>query len=141
MIRRVLLPFFCLACTKSMAQNKLHITVTNLEKTGTVYIAIYNKPDYFGNPRKAMRKIISNPEKSSLTATAENLPEGDYAIAVYQDINDNKKIDKNLLGIPTEPFAFSNNVRPIVSAPTFKQCKVSLAKPEQSISIKLMNYL
>ncbi len=141
MMKRVLLPLVCMACTKSLAQNKLHITVTNLEKAGTVYIAIYDKPDCFGNPHKAIRKLVSQPEKSSLTATAENLPQGDYAIAVYQDINDNKKIDKNILGIPTEPFAFSNNVRPIVSAPTFKQCKVLLTKPEQSISIKLMNYL
>ncbi len=142
MTLRLFLFLICITpCATSFAQHKLHITVTNLEKTGTIYIAIYDKPANFGNPHKAMRRLITQPDKSSITATADNLPPGDYAVAVYQDLNDNKKIDKNILGIPTEPFAFSNNVRPVVSAPTFKQCKVSLGKPEQAISIKLMTYL
>ncbi|MDD4150859.1 MAG: DUF2141 domain-containing protein, partial [Bacteroidales bacterium] len=30
-----------------------------------------------------------------------------------------------LLGIPKEPFAFSNNVEPKLSKPTFEECKFS----------------
>jgi uncharacterized protein (DUF2141 family) len=122
-------------------QNKLHITIAGIKSKGTIYIAIYDKAACFANPHKAYRKLVSPANAPSLTTTAENLPTGTYAIAVYQDLNDNKKIDKNILGIPTEPFAFSNNVRPVVSAPTFQQCRILVDKPEQSITIGLHTYL
>ena len=132
---------FCwLAAFNASGQHKLHITVTNLKGKGPVYIAIYNRADDFGKPHKAYRKLIKPSSDKVLTATAEDLPAGDYAVAIYQDLNENKKIDKNMLGIPTEPFGFSNNVRPVVSAPTFKQCKVVIDKSEKSISIILDTY-
>jgi uncharacterized protein (DUF2141 family) len=28
-------------------------------------------------------------------------------LLIFQDLNGNKKLDKNFIGIPTEPFAFS----------------------------------
>ena len=34
-----------------------------------------------------------------------------YAIRMYHDVNDNGELDTNLMGIPSEPFAFSNNAQ------------------------------
>ena len=33
--------------------------------------------------------------------------QGDYAVAIIQDLNENEKLDKNFLGIPKEPYGFS----------------------------------
>ena len=38
------------------------------------------------------------------------LPPGRYAVAAYQDVNGNGELDKVPPGIPTEPYAFSNDV-------------------------------
>ena len=56
------------------------------------------------------------------------LPEGQYAISVYQDINDNKKLDLGLFGIPKEPTGFGNNFRPRFSAPKYKDCAILLTQ-------------
>jgi uncharacterized protein (DUF2141 family) len=53
------------------------------------------------------------PYKESVPATAafveakfENIPPGAYAVAAYQDLNDNGVFDK-ILGVPREPYALS----------------------------------
>ncbi len=39
-----------------------------------------------------------------------NVQPGTYAIAVFHDRNGNGRLDRNLLGLPAEPYGFSNNV-------------------------------
>ncbi|NDC42863.1 MAG: DUF2141 domain-containing protein [Chitinophagia bacterium] len=123
------------------AQCQLHINLTHMQKKGTVYIAVYDAARNFGDPHKAIRKLVANPANGAITLTAHDLPAGDYAVAAYQDLNNNRKIDKNLIGIPTEPFAFSNNIRPVVRMPTFRQCTIPLRDKEHTITLKLMTYL
>lgn len=49
--------------------------------------------------------------------------EGWYAIAMFQDEDGNGKIKQDRIGIPQEPYAFSNNIHPRVKAPSFSSCK------------------
>lgn len=55
--------------------------------------------------------------------TFDKLPPGTYAIMVHHDENDNKKFDKNFLGIPLEGYGASNNHTPALSAPTWEASK------------------
>ncbi len=126
--------------SKASASGRLQINITNLKGKGSTYIAIYNTAEGFCNPLKAFRRVVLHSSGATTALTSEELPSGNYAIAVYEDVNNNQRIDKNFFGIPTEPFAFSNNVRPVVCAPTFKQCAITFDKPEETISIKLMTY-
>ncbi|MBC8083701.1 MAG: DUF2141 domain-containing protein [Hymenobacter sp.] len=59
-----------------------------------------------------------------------SLPNGEWAVAITQDTNNNDKLDKNFVGIPTEPYAFSNNVRPKLAAPNFDECKFVVSGPK-----------
>ena len=56
------------------------------------------------------------PKRGNLQ-TSFNLEPGDYAVAIYHDENGNGQLDKRLFGIPKEPYGFSNNYRPRLSAP------------------------
>jgi hypothetical protein len=40
-----------------------------------------------------------------------NVQPGRYAAIAFHDENGNGKPDKNFLGVPTEPYGFSNNVQ------------------------------
>lgn len=40
--------------------------------------------------------------------TVSKMPEGKYAILAYCDKNSNGKLDESLLGVPKEPYGFSN---------------------------------
>ena len=69
--------------------------------------------------------------------TVFSVEPGEYAIAVYHDENNNGHMDKRMFGIPKEPYGFSNNYRPLMSAPTFNDCKFAIGEVEKEISIKL----
>jgi len=46
---------------------------------------------------------------------------------VVDDANGNGDLDRNLLGIPTESYGFSNGVRPTLRAPTFDEAAIGVA--------------
>ena len=76
-------------------------------------------------------------ESQKLTQCTLDLPDGSYAIALYIDLNGNKKIDKNFLGIPKEQYGFSNNAMGTLSAPTFEQAQFIVAGATvQNINLK-----
>lgn len=55
--------------------------------------------------------MVLNVNDRKLEWSDDDLPYGNYAIAVYHDKNTNGELDTNLLGIPKEAYGFSNNAR------------------------------
>ena len=51
---------------------------------------------------------------------------GTYAITVFHDTNDNRRFDRNWLGMPREAWGVSNNVRPRLRAPRFDEAMLEL---------------
>lgn len=52
-----------------------------------------------------------------------NVPPGTYAVSAMHDENDNRVLDKNFFGIPTEGYGVSNNHTHAMSAPTWDESK------------------
>lgn len=103
---------------------------------GTLMVAVFNSEGTF---LKAPAKGSGAPAvQNGTTIVIKDLPEGDYAFAVYHDANSNGKMDKNLLGIPTEDYAFSNNAMGKMGPPSFASAKFALpaAGAEQRVSLK-----
>ncbi|MBL7802189.1 MAG: DUF2141 domain-containing protein [Saprospiraceae bacterium] len=114
------------------------ITFTNLTTTkGQLYVAVYDRADGFMKPERVVWKTIVPVQGSSLELTIPGFPPGTYAVSCFHDINGNGKLDTNLVGIPTEPYGFSNNVRPKFRAPTWDEAKFDLGASGRSISIRL----
>ena len=103
---------------------------------GTVYVALFRPGKSFPGDNSVDDKKVNAGSKS--VQALFSVEPGDYAIAVYHDENSNGKMDKRLFGIPKEPYGFSNNVKPIMSAPKFSDCKFSVGDGGKVISIKLL---
>lgn len=73
----------------------------------------------------------------SNTIVLKDLPAGDYAFAVFHDANSNGKLDRNLVGIPTEGYAFSNNALGTMGPPTFEQARFSLPAAGAALRVSL----
>ena len=69
--------------------------------------------------------------------TIDSLKYGVYAIRVYQDKNKNKKLDTNILGIPTENYGFSNNASGWFGPPSWDKAKFIFNKPEMIMEIDI----
>jgi uncharacterized protein (DUF2141 family) len=114
------------------------VTVSALvSTTAAVRLYFYNTREGFLKSGKwAFSKSVKPGGKSEFSIPVD-LPKGEWAVAITQDMNNNDKIDKNFLGIPTEPYAFSNNIRPTVAAPGFDECKFVVDGPGKVVSIVL----
>ena len=105
------------------APNCAEIEVTGLQAdTGTLNLASYDSGDsYFKKPVWAERvKVVG----ATMRIPVCNLAAGEIAVVGYQDLNDNKKMDKNPLGIPAEPYGASG-MPPAFSAPPWDTTKVT----------------
>ena len=65
-----------------------------------------------------------------------NLAPGTYALALYQDENGNGQLDRNIAGLPTEPYGFSRDARAMMSAPKFDAAAVEL-QADTTIAVSL----
>lgn len=105
--------------------------------TAAVRLYFYNTREGFLKSGKWVFSKSVKPQGKSEFTLPVDLPRGEWAVAITQDLNNNDKIDKNFLGIPTEPYAFSNNVRPTMAAPGFDECKFTVDEPGKVVSIVL----
>jgi uncharacterized protein (DUF2141 family) len=118
--------------------HKLSIHISGISNIkGSLFIAVFRATDDFPVFGKQFKGIIKEVEGKSQNYNFDNLPEGEYALAIYQDVNRNKILDKNLLGVPTEIYGFSNNARRSFSAPSFQEAKFKLNKDlQQTVFLK-----
>lgn len=103
---------------------------------GQVRIALYNSPEQWLGDHPAYSSTI-DVNGRSVTWQFNDIPYGDYGIAVLHDENKNGKMDKNVLGIPQEPYGFSNNVKATFGAPKWENSKFVVKGPTTDVSIEV----
>ena len=92
------------------ADNKVVLTFETGARTGMVMVALYDSASAFdGGSARPVAATAVSASGSRVVATFENLPAGDYAVKAFHDVNGDGQMNTNPFGIPTEPYAFSNN--------------------------------
>lgn len=120
--------------------NTLTINIDNITSSkGTIYIGIFKENTDFPSGKPTYQNILKCDGKSSVTTSISGVANGNYAITVYHDLNDNGKLDKNFIGVPKEPYAFSQNFHPKMSAPKFDNCKIKVASSSTSFNLRLID--
>ncbi|MEO8925639.1 MAG: DUF2141 domain-containing protein [Caulobacteraceae bacterium] len=69
------------------------------------------------------------------------VPPGEYAAQVFHDKNDTGDLDRNVLGIPTEPIGFSNDAPLHIRGPRFSDAAFSVERGVERITLKLRDLL
>lgn len=126
------------ALASQPARGNLVVTITGIENNhGTIKIGLYNKQAGFLEISHVVYGINKPATKGQISVTFKDLPSGLYAVSVIHDENNNGRMDTNLLGMPKEGYAFSRNVRPRFSAPTFSATAIQLDGKTNIIQIKM----
>jgi len=111
----------------------IEVIVTKYNQ-GHILLALYNNENQFmKNSYKASKKKI---EDGKITITFTGIKKGDYAFSLFHDKNNNDKLDTNFLGIPKEPYLFSNNQKGRFGPPKFSDAKLEINK-SQTITLKI----
>lgn len=90
------------------AAASLTVNLDCASSEGQVMIAVFNSQEAYDGRGAPVRQMAAAPGQP---VRLEGLAPGRYAIKSFHDVNGNGKMDANPFGMPTEPFAFSNNAR------------------------------
>lgn len=121
------------------AQHTLKVHVNDLRNTsGTLYFAVFTSEKGFpGDPSQAVYsgKIEKIPSIST-SYTFNNVISGEYAVAIFHDEDNNGSMKKNVLGIPLEGTAVSNNAKGKLGPPKYADARFKL-DGNKSISVTM----
>lgn len=118
------------------SQGSIEVKVTDIrEAKGDIRVGLFNNEDSF--LKKAIEGKVVKASSDGVTVVFENLPEGEYAVSVLHDENGNGEMDKNVMGIPKEGFAFGNNAMGTFGPPSFEKSKVVVKKSRVRQELKL----
>ncbi|HEY8936371.1 MAG TPA: DUF2141 domain-containing protein [Cyclobacteriaceae bacterium] len=139
MKKLIIFCLFILFSALAFGQTSLTVTVKNIrEPKGSIRVGLYNKEEDF--LKKVYQGKSVKAVGSEITVIFDNLPEGEYAISVVHDENENEKLDSNKIGIPKEGYCFGNNALGKFGPPSYDKVKIKLgATPvAQSLTMKYL---
>jgi len=119
----------------------IHVHVTGLRSSnGHVICTLFNSPNgYPSNDSKSLAKRVVPVKDRMAEIDFDGVAPGKYAFVMFHDENANGKFDFNVLGMPKEGYAFSDNVRPLFAALSFKAAAFDYPGGNLSMTI-LMRY-
>lgn len=125
----------CASVLAKAQQVKLNINITKIEVgKGTVVLNIYDKKEDFLKTVFLSKTLKA--DQSELTFVVDLPKKGSYAVTVFQDLDNNKKLKQDWFGIPQEPVGYGNNFKPSAK-PKFKECAINVDSENVTQIIKL----
>lgn len=116
--------------------SSLTLTFDTGASTGAVMVALYDSEAAWsdGAPVRSARIDVAAGQR---TATFDDLPDGDYGMKAYHDVNGDGTMNTNPFGMPIEPYAFSNNAVGNMGPARWGQARITVSGAvTQSISIR-----
>ena len=136
---RWLVALMLLAALPAHAESVLEVTVTGIRSAqGTILVAVCDKATFLQETCRYKGRAPA--AVGSVTVRITGVPPGVYAAQAYGDENDNGKIDRNFLGIPTEGIGFSNDARIRFGPPAFADAAFTLGPEGGRITFGLRYY-
>ncbi len=121
------------AALLNLTTPKVELSISVEQSAGEVYYAIYDSEETY--MKEALDRGFKKVENGKITVVLDLKP-GTYAITTFQDLNGNAELDSNWLGIPTEPYAFSNNAKGSFGPASFEDSKFTITE-DTSLSINM----
>lgn len=107
----------------------LTLDVQGLDTTrlqgASLMVAVFTEPaGWLKQPQVGRRFSLDAAVDGRITVVLKDLPEGPLALSLFQDANGNGRLDMNAMGMPIEPFGFSNDAAGQFGPPKFEQAVV-----------------
>ncbi len=138
LIAAIALNMPALAAASGSEPAKMIVALTGIEApTGTVMIAVFDSEAAY-NGGKPIRAAAVPVSAATAQTVLEGLTVGRYAIKLFHDVDGDGKMGANPFGMPTEPFAFSNNAAVNMGPPKWADAsfEVKAGANTQTITIK-----
>ncbi|MFO0133066.1 MAG: DUF2141 domain-containing protein [Planctomyces sp.] len=104
---------------------------------GHLCVAVFGRAAGFPNTDRAEQTQRLEVRGDRMTVELRLRAGEPQAVAVFQDIDGNGRLSKNLLGIPVEPYGFSRNARGALGPPKFDSASIVVPAEPDELSIRL----
>ena len=115
--------------TKAQSEKTVSLTL-EFEATehnkGGILCALYNSAENHMEEEKTFRASSDKFKDSKVKLVMKDLPQGFYSFSYYHDVNDDGKLNTNFVGIPKEPYGFSNGEKGRLGPPSFDDSKFKI---------------
>lgn len=121
--------------SNGQTSNKLVVKVANIKSNeGNIGVAISNSENTF------LGKPFAN--KSSKAKSGEmifefEVPNGTYTVSVMHDENKSGDLDKNFMGIPSEPYGISMDGKSRFGPPSYEGAVFTITDKDVKLSIEV----
>lgn len=118
----------------------LTVIVNNVQQdSGQVMLGLFSSAEGF--PKTISQGALARAKERSATGQIrllfKGLAAGQFAATAFHDLDSNGKLNANFMGLPTEPYGFSNNARGNFGPPAFKDAVVTLGDQDLTIEVTL----
>ncbi|MEL7120946.1 MAG: DUF2141 domain-containing protein [Bacteroidota bacterium] len=125
----------------SATKGTLSIEIENIKTSeGTIWLGIYDSEKNFLVKEQAIVEGYEVNQSGNMLIEIDGLDFGAYAIALFHDQNGNGVMDQNILGIPSEPFAFSKKPKSKWRKPKFSEVSFHFESNKQLLETKLKKW-
>lgn len=104
---------------------------------GILRLAVFDRADGFPDHAQALQRRSVSPKECTEPVPLLLPKAGDYAIAVYHDIDANRRLNRAPLGYPTEPYGFSADARSTFGPPSYDAAAVAVDESGESVNLTI----
>ena len=132
------LNFLCAAlaiiCSSSAQAGAVQVLITNVIPNGSnVLVALCRSAL---DPQECERTQTASATSESVTVTFEDVPPGRYAVAAYQDLDRTGVLRRGKIGLPLEPYGFSNGAG-MTRRPKFEAAAFDVGEDGRRLTVTL----
>lgn len=123
-----------------VTEGELIVAVSGLQtQSGSVVALLFPSGEGFpAKQDKAAQQKAVKVTSGSVELHFSHVASGTYAVTVYHDVNDNGKLDTNWIGIPKEPVGVSNNPKPRMGPPRWKDASFTMSESAHKVIVNLV---
>lgn len=97
------------------------------EDQGQILVSVFAEAkDWLRKPVLVAKAVATERKDGKVLIQLRDLPEGNLALNVTYDVNGNGRLDMNAMGMPTEPYGFSNNAVGMFGPPAFDKAQFTV---------------
>lgn len=108
---------------RDLPEDRIEFRIQTKHGTGPVRCALYDEEKKWLTSKYVYHATAQVRGKLAMCVFTKVAP-GTYSGSAYHDKNDNGKLDKNFIGLPSEDFAFTNGAKAGLGPPSFKSANI-----------------
>jgi uncharacterized protein (DUF2141 family) len=103
----------------------MEVEVSGLTQTeGRVMVGVFSDAGTWLKKSITGASVEASQQKEGrVLVKLQDLPEGSVGLSVFHDVNGNGRLDSNAMGMPKEPYGFSNNAAGVFGPPKFEKAQ------------------